>query len=455
MLNDRKSKQYFLLVGDICVLVISLTLALVVRNLAVPETTDWVLHLARFLPTFAGWALIMYTAGLYDPERVWGLEPALARLILSSVLATLLTALLFYLRGRGGDITPKTVLALFGVISFFLLWGWRSLAGRVGRNVLPKAGVAFVGWNGAIPELERLLSEKPSLGYEIRLAFDENGGFPEDFESRVSSLGEFVKAVDERSIGFIVIVDQGKLSEAMRLALFKLLGHPVRFLDFPGFYELIARRVPVGFLDDLWFLENIDMRTKRYYESIKRAVDIFVAALAMLVSLAFWPFIALAIKLSSPGTVFFAQNRLGLGGKVFRIYKFRTMRSDRNDFAPTTKGDPRVTGVGRFLRATRLDEIPQLINILSGDMSFVGPRPERPELVEDLEKAIPYYRQRLLVKPGLTGWDQVSGEYHSPSIEDTYKKLQFDLYYIKNISPLLDISIFLKTIMTVLQRDGR
>ncbi len=167
-----------------------------------------------------------------------------------------------------------------------------------------------------------------------------------------------------------------------------------------------------------------------------------------------WVLIALGITLSSRGPVLFRQERLGKGGKLFRILKFRTMKVDGNDFAPTAEKDPRVTGFGGFLRRLRLDEIPQLVNILVGEMSFVGPRPERPELAVDLERSIPYYRQRLLVKPGITGWDQVSGEYHSPSVEDTYKKLQYDLYYVKNMSILLDISVFFKTIMTMLGRKG-
>jgi lipopolysaccharide/colanic/teichoic acid biosynthesis glycosyltransferase len=131
------------------------------------------------------------------------------------------------------------------------------------------------------------------------------------------------------------------------------------------------------------------------------------------------------------------------------------MRVAGNDFAPTGRKDPRITPIGNFLRRTRLDEVPQFYNILRGEMSFIGPRPERPELALDLERHVPYYRQRLLVKPGITGWDQVSGEYHSPSIEDTYKKLQFDLYYIKNLSFVLDVSIVAKTIATVFARSGR
>jgi lipopolysaccharide/colanic/teichoic acid biosynthesis glycosyltransferase len=236
--------------------------------------------------------------------------------------------------------------------------------------------------------------------------------------------------------------------------LLDLIDRPVRFIRLPEFYEHYLRKIPIGTISDLWFLENIDLRAKARYGIIKRGFDILFSLSLLVVCLLPGVFISLGIKVSSRGPVLFRQQRLGRGGRVFRMLKFRTMRMDGNSFAPTEENDPRITRFGGFLRKFRLDEIPQMINIVVGEMSFIGPRPERPELAVHLERSIPYYRQRLLVKPGITGWDQVSGEYHSPSIRDTYKKLQYDLYYVKNMSILLDISIFFKTIMTMLRRKG-
>jgi lipopolysaccharide/colanic/teichoic acid biosynthesis glycosyltransferase len=207
-------------------------------------------------------------------------------------------------------------------------------------------------------------------------------------------------------------------------------------------------------VNELWFLQRIDLGANGLYQYIKYALDILAACVLLLLSAVFWPLIALAIRAESPGPVFFKQPRLGYLGREFTIIKFRTMRVADNDQAPASANDARVTKFGAFLRRTRMDEIPQLINILRGEMSFIGPRPEQPKYVETLEKQIPFYRQRLLVKPGLSGWDQVSGEYHSPSVEDTYKKLQYDLYYIKNMSLFLDISIVFKTMVTVFKRAG-
>ena len=239
-------------------------------------------------------------------------------------------------------------------------------------------------------------------------------------------------------------------SAEVRRLLFESLEKRAFFYSLPDFYELMTRRIPLGAINESWFLRHIRFEGRGLFYAVKRIFDIIISSVLLLLTVAFWPFIAIIIKAESNGPVFFKQVREGRNGKQFKLYKFRTMRSVDNNFAPTTE-----TKFGNIMRKTRIDELPQLLNVLKGDMSLIGPRPERPELSVDLERNVPFYRQRLMVKPGITGWDQVSGEYHSPSIDDTYKKLQYDLYYIKNQSPFLDISIFFKTIMTVFLRQGR
>ena len=190
----------------------------------------------------------------------------------------------------------------------------------------------------------------------------------------------------------------------------------------------------------------------------KRAIDIVLSCIGLLLTLPFFPLIALAIKLYSPGPVFFSQERFGSKEKRFALYKFRTMRQDAEKVTGAVwaeKNDPRVTKLGRFFRGSRIDEIPQLFNVLKGDMSFIGPRPERPEFVEKLKLVIPYYSKRHFIKPGLSGWAQVRYPYGS-SVEDAFEKLRYDLYYIKNICPFLDTLIFFETIKVVLfGRGGR
>jgi len=340
-------------------------------------------------------------------------------------------------------------------VSYLLLLGWRYLLGKAFRSALYRKSVVFLGLNDEATSLIEAIKAKPFLGYEAAFVYDESAisipiGVP-----LVRSLQALGPELLRRDIDLIVISDKKDLFEPTLASLFSLLDRSVRYEPLSAFYETVFRRVPLDTINATWFLENINIHDKHPYEVVKRGIDILISAVMFMVSLILWPFIAIGIKVSSPGPVFFKQTRLGRGGGPFTILKFMTMRVDGNDFAPTGDKDPRVVRFGTFLRKTRLDELPQSLNILKGEMSFVGPRPERPELAVELERAVPFYRQRLLAKPGLTGWDQVSGEYHSPSVEDTYKKLQYDLYYIKNMSLSLDASIFFKTIMTVLGRIGR
>ena len=236
--------------------------------------------------------------------------------------------------------------------------------------------------------------------------------------------------------------------------LFEALSFKAKFYSLPGFYEMVTRKIPIGSISNVWLLNKLTLNGKTVYLFFKRLADIFFSLLGLIISSPIWPLLAIIIKAESKGPVIFTQERVGLHGKKFKLYKFRTMRATGNSYIFTAKDDPRITKFGKFMRKTRLDEIPQLLNVIKGEMSLIGPRPERPEYTKELQKDIPYYNQRLLIRPGITGWDQVSGEYHSPSKEDTYKKLQNDLYYIKNCTLSLDFSITMKTIATVFMKEG-
>jgi exopolysaccharide biosynthesis polyprenyl glycosylphosphotransferase len=224
-------------------------------------------------------------------------------------------------------------------------------------------------------------------------------------------------------------------------------------------YQDLTGRVPVSHLGDDWYvaLPAHVKKNGRTYMGVKRVWDFAMALLGLVLTAPLIPLVALAIRLDSPGPVFFKQVRVGRGGKMFKIVKFRTMRhnAEANTGAVwATDRDPRITRVGRFLRKSRLDEIPQLWNVLVGDMSFVGPRPERPEFDEELEREIPFYRARRAVRPGLTGWAQVSYGYGN-SLLDSLRKVEYDLYYIKNESLYLDLLILLRTVAVVLKLGGK
>jgi exopolysaccharide biosynthesis polyprenyl glycosylphosphotransferase len=292
------------------------------------------------------------------------------------------------------------------------------------------------------------MSYKPALLYSE----DVNNNFSNI--QVVNDVNLFLREIIKKKIQIIIISDETEMANVLPYDLFELLKNQVRFINISEFYENYLRRIPINAINELWLLKTIDLRSKNVYTIIKRIIDFIGGSILLLLTLPFWPLLIVIIKFESKGPAFFTQIRTGYLGEQFKMVKFRTMRIENNEYNPTVAADSRITKFGNFLRKTRIDEIPQLINIIKSEMSFIGPRPERPELIEELEKEVPFYRQRLLIKPGISGWDQVCGEYHSPTKEDSCKKLQYDLYYIKNMSLFLDLSIFFKTVVTVFKRVG-
>lgn len=239
------------------------------------------------------------------------------------------------------------------------------------------------------------------------------------------------------------------------VAVDRIAWRPARIAGRAGGPQL--DRVPLATVaHDRWFAQSgSTLALDAAHAGLKRALDLAVVLVLGLMVIPVLPLIALAIRLESPGSVFYSQTRVGLGGRLFRIYKFRSMRHDaeRGGAQYAQAGDPRVTRVGRFMRLTRIDELPQLWNVLKGEMTLVGPRPERPEFTAVYERDLPGFAKRHAVKPGLTGWAQVRYRYAS-SAEDTARKLEYDLYYLKNLSLLLDLRILVETVRVVVQKAG-
>ena len=250
-------------------------------------------------------------------------------------------------------------------------------------------------------------------------------------------------------------------NEKSAKSLYEVLALGVSIIDFPYFYEVLMGRVPVSIITKLWFLENLMEINKRFFEFFKRFFDILGVFVLGAPSLLFYPFVILAIKSESKGPAFIKQERVGKNGKVFKIIKFRSMvalspsgLAEENNAIWSQKEDKRITKIGKFIRTARIDELPQLWNVLKNEMSFIGPRPERPEFIKELEEKVPHYSMRHLVKPGLSGWAQINLSYGA-SVEYALKKLQYDLYYIKNRSLTLEAVIALKTIFIMMSRQGR
>ena len=451
-----KVQKISLLFGDVFVLYLSLYITLLLRYLEKPSLNTWLSHFYPFSLAFLAWLLIFYISDLYNIHIAVNNSRFFNLTIRSVIFASLLSSLFFYIT-PSINIAPKRNLLIYLIIFTIIFLLWRRTYNYLLFSYFPKENLVVIGFNEKVKELAKIFEQKPHLGYKISLivaSIDEKDINSIPVTSDVSQLPDIIK---NQKISNVILVSDPNQSEDLRSKLFPLLHQNINFITLPTLYENITGKVPIDVITEMWFLENLSEGNKKMFNLFKRSFDIVFSIFLLLITLPFWLIIIIIIKLESKGPAFFLKEgsiREGKNNKIFKTIKFRTMKEEGNTRSLTVANDPRVTKFGNFLRKTRIDELPQLINILKGELSFVGPRPERPEYIKELEKQVPFYRERLLVKPGLSGWDQVSGEYHGASAEDTLKKLQYDLFYIKNRSIYLDFSIILKTIAIIFKRGG-
>ncbi len=435
----RKIILFFI---DIALLYGSLLAMLAIRY-DVNFYEEYQLHTVPFSIIFLIWLVVFYIGSLYDPRTLRNGIFFYSRLFESITVATVISTSFFYLIPFFG-IAPKTNLVLFIAIFAISEFVIRSLFNNVVKTKFRKLTL-IVGDNDQARELTEFIKDNPQLGYTLK----------EIIDSRDASL--LAEALKDRLLDTIVISsDAYHLSEITDI-FYNALGKKINFYSLTTFYERLTGRVPLGAIDQIWFLENLSEGNKRAYETLKRLGDFVFGLIFGICSLVVYPFVLLAIQISSPGPVFYTQVRIGQLGKPFRMIKFRTMVPNaeaKTGAVWTQEGDSRITRLGRFLRRTRIDELPQLWNIVKGDMSLVGPRAERPEFHETLNREVPFYKERYLIKPGLSGWAQINFHYGS-SVADAAEKLKYDLYYIKNRSFFLDLGIILKTIRTALSQAGK
>lgn len=447
-----KFKKILLLIGDVALLYLSLYLTLSLRYAAKPSNDLWMDHFVPFSFIFIFWIIIFYIANLYNINIAINNSRFYQNLSKTLIVSGLLSFAFFYLNPHLG-IAPKRNLIIFIIVFAILFSFWRNFFNYLIKSHLPKVNLSFIGYNRQAQELIELLNSKPHLGYIVSFVIDgdKKNSTKVPFYNNINELNGLI---EKKDIKLVVLVQDPNQSDDLRSVLFDCLSLGTSFVSLSKFYEEITGRIPINVIDKMWFLENLNEGNKKFFDFFKRIYDLILALIILIATLPFWLIIGLMLKIENKETVFFVQKRIGKNGKVFKLIKFRTQKTIKAEPDPATRNDVRTTRVGKFLRKTRIDELPQMINILKGEMSFVGPRPERPELAKNLEKQILFFKERTLIKPGITGWDQISGEYHSPSYEDTVKKIQYDLFYIKNRSIYLDLSIILKTIATIFSKSG-
>ncbi len=456
-MKQRHSIQLSLLViVDALLLYGALFLALKIRYAGLPfdETVPLNNHLIPFTIIFFFWIVFFGASGLYNLHFTKNTKIFAFRLIRVMVSNVVVAIVIFYLIPLA--IEPRRNLLLIAVLSTIGIFIWRYLYNALIIHA-PTSRVLFFGVTAEAERLAEYLQKNPQLGLSP-VAFMSTDGNGSDHSSlpHFSSPDQLAQILDEYNIEIIVVLREIKENKIFVSALFQVIKRGIRTIEFQSFYEMITGKIPLSLIGEVWFLENLIGIRRRVYEFSKRFLDIALSGLLLIPVLIAYPFIALAIKLNSPGPVFYGQKRVGRNGKEFRVIKYRSMVKDA-DTIPGVKGDGpdlRHTKVGMILRRNYLDELPQIINILKGEMSFVGPRPERPEYVKELKEKIPFYEMRLLVTPGITGWAQIHME-NDASVEDAPEKMQYDLYYIKNRSFVLDLLISLKTAFTLVRRQGR
>jgi len=439
MLSIGKIKRIVLLLGDIIAFYIAFVLGLFLRY---GLSFRWDRILLNFRPFTVYLCLILLfylISRLYESEynyNHWKLYKnigeSLAVIFVIAVLTIYLTDIPF---------TPRRNLIYITVCFAIIDTLWRVIYGlTVSKRRTSK--LAIVGDSSHIEEFDNYTQENPQFGYTVVSTYKQW-----DEETKESILGQ----IQNKHINCIAVKHLDSQSNISN-ELMQYLNGKVRLVDWTSVYAEVFKRFPLDDIDELWIARIAGANEISQGVSFKRIFDIILASLGLIVCLPLWFLAAILIKLTSKGSIFYLSERIGQFGKPFKIIKLRTMVSNAKDIGPsyTLANDSRITFVGKLLRKTHLDETPQFINILKGELSFVGPRPEETKLAQEYEKGIPYYSTRYLVKPGVTGWAQINYA-QSTTLEEAKTKLEYDFYYLKSGNPVLDLVIILKTLRVALE----
>lgn len=447
-------KRLLLLAGDALSVVVALAGAAYVR--LTPADVQWSGymkdHMVPFIGVFIVYLLVFYASGMYERETLTRKSRSTIVPLIATLVATFLSMGLFYAWfsvdiGRG-------IMAIASGFIFLETICLRYLYRvAVGYGFLSRRTL-IVGNGEEVDRVLRLMKSTDDSGRKVFGIISVGELRPGTFKQGIPILGhmqDLRRFVDAYEVETIIVAmsrhaEPGILQELRPL---RYLG--VQCMDHVSLHEELVGEIPLDHINDEWLMNAAMNSSVIHIRKIKRMMDILLSLTGLIVLFPLAVLAAILIKVSSRGPVLYRQRRVQLGGQLYTLLKYRTMCQDaeaKTGAVWADKSDDRVTRVGRALRATRMDEIPQLINVLKGEMSLVGPRPERPEFIDELARKIPFYRERLLVLPGITGWAQVKYPY-AASAEAARKKLQYDLYYIKHMSFLLDCQIMLRTVKII------
>ena len=405
------------------------------------------------------WMLLLVE--LYEPHVAGSSRKTMRGIAIAAFVGLAAYSLVFIIRQDPNSL-PRIGVGGFLFFAALLTLIWRMIFIRMYKTTGLRRRILLIGAGKAGQTLAELYQSLGTRSFNIVGYIDDD-----DQKTGKTLQGLPVLGSSERLLDFIdvyhvsdlVVAINGEIQGATFQSILDAQEKGADVTRMPILYEEMTGRVPIQHLESDWIIRSFvdEVRVSGFYDLFKRLVDILGGITGMVILTVLFPFLALVVAVDSGFPVFYSQLRLGRGGSIFRIYKFRSMHQKPDDeikLRATVENDPRVTRVGNFLRKSRLDELPQFWNVLRGDMSLVGPRAEIPELVGEYQRQIPFYRARLLVKPGLTGWAQINYGYVA-SVTETGVKLEYDLYYIKHRTISMDVQIILRTIGTVIRRTGR
>jgi exopolysaccharide biosynthesis polyprenyl glycosylphosphotransferase len=406
------------------------------------------------------WMLLLVE--LYEPHVASSGRRTARGIALAAFLGLVAYSLLFIIQVNPGTNLPRVGVGAFLLLASLLTLLWRMLFIRIYKSTGQRRRVLMIGAGKAGQTLAEVYRASGTQSFNLVGYIDDDA---EKVGKTICSLrvlgssDDLLNLIEIYHVSDVVIAINGEIQGTTFQAILDAQENGVEVMRMPILYEELTGRVPIHHLESDWIIRSFvdGLRVSGFYELAKRLFDILGGIIGVVIFAISYPFLALAVFIDSGLPIFYSQTRLGRGGLIFSIYKYRTMRQDAEadgEARLAAENDPRVTRVGNFMRKMRLDELPQFWNVLRGEISLVGPRAERPELVAEFQKQIPFYRARLLVKPGLSGWAQINYGYVA-SITETAIKLEYDLYYIKHRTLGMDFQIILRTIGTVFRRTGR
>jgi exopolysaccharide biosynthesis polyprenyl glycosylphosphotransferase len=458
----QRERRIILVTGDLILTMVAMVAALAVWAIR-DNYLDFSFEFLRERPPMWFFLLpiiwISLMSELYDVRRASRRSDTVRGIMIAAVVSLALYLVVFFLSPRGS--LPRFGVLGFIVSAFVLTMVWRMTYINVFTAPQFMRRVLIVGAGRAGTTLSKIVNELwPPPFFLVGYIDDdqEKQGIQLENHPVLGGCANLMEIVQSQNVTDIVFAISGEMSSDMFQVLMQAEEQGIEVTTMPMIYEELLGRVPIYLLHSDWLLRSFldDVHTGQLFEMGKRTMDILGGLVGTLLFLVMFPIVGLLILLDNGFPILYKQNRLGKSGQHYKIIKFRTMHNDAEadgKATPATENDNRVTGVGRFLRKTHLDEVPQFFNVLNGDMSLVGPRAERIEMLEEWQRQLPFYRARLLVRPGLTGWAQINQKYAS-TLEQTAVKLEYDLYYIKHRSLVLDLSILLQTVGTVIGFRG-